>query len=150
MTNLNTAIWHWLCPCVIFPHMSVLSKPSNRITPILLELPSSFLWMLVVMETGQHYLINIGFRVKLGLIRLNVSLSAHFCASLLHKSNSLHSLLLAHSYLDIKAEIHIYHSLFCFMWPATRLLTVHIKSINSLKYMEVGKVHSFVVSSEKG
>ena len=71
--------------------MSALLKLLSRIRPILIEIPSSFLWMLVVMETQKLYLINMWFRVKLGLIRLTFSLSVHFSASLRHKSNSFYS-----------------------------------------------------------
>lgn len=59
--NFNSAARETISGCVISPHISAQLKPLRGIRPILNETLSSFLLMLVVMETGQLYLINIWF-----------------------------------------------------------------------------------------
>lgn len=70
----------------------------DKMRPVLIRILSSFFLILVVMETGQLFQINIWFEVKLGLIRLTVSLSA-LCTSL--------------SRQGFKATVFIHETLFC-------------------------------------
>lgn len=70
-----------VCHCPLSSVLTAPLYPLGKIRPFLIRILSSFFLILVVMETGQLFQINIWFEDKLGLIRLNVSLSA-LCAHL--------------------------------------------------------------------